>query len=84
MSRNVRWETRPIGRGRPDSHDINISFLLGQLRNSDDAKKEDQNITLDDLAVQFTQMGLAEWSDVSAGFIRAVNYVLDRSDFEVR
>ena len=28
------------------------------------------------------QMGPAGWSDISAWFIRAVNYILDRSDFE--
>ena len=29
-------------------------------------------------------MGPAGWLDVSAWFIKAMNYILDRSDFDVR
>ena len=50
-SRSERWGRRPNGRGRPDSRDVNISFLLGQPQSSGDAKKEGLNVTLDDPAV---------------------------------
>ena len=81
-SRSKRWGRRPTGRGRPDSWDVNISFFLGQPRSSGDAKEEGLDVTLDDPAVQCTQMGPAGWSDVSAWFIRAVNSVLGRLQFE--
>ena len=81
-SRSERWGRRPTGRGRPDSRDVNISFLLDQPRSSGDAKEEGLDVTLDDPAVQCTQMGPAGWSDVSAWFIREMNSVLGRSQFE--
>ena len=76
------WGRWPTGRGKPDFWDINISFFLGQPQSSGNAKEEGLDVTLDDPTVQCMQMGLAGWSDVSAWFIRAVNYVLDHSDFK--
>ena len=61
-----------------------MSFLLGQLHNSSDVKEEGLDVTLDDPAVQYTQMALARWSDLSMWFIRAANYIFDRSNFELR
>ena len=81
-SRSERWGRRPTGRGRPDSWDVNISFLLGQPQSSGNAKEKSLDVTLDDPAVQCTQMDPAGWSDVNAWFIRAVNSVLGRSQFE--
>ena len=81
-SRSERWERWLTGCGRPDSRDVNISFLLDQPRSSGNAKEKDLDVTLDNPAIQCTQMGPIGWSDVSVWFIRAVNYVLDRLDFE--
>ena len=68
-SRSERWERRPAGHDRPDYQDVNISFNLGQPQSSKlsgNAKEEGLDVTLDDPAVQRTQMGLDEWSDASA------------------
>ena len=81
-SQSERWGRRPTGRGRPDSWDVNISFLLGQPQSRGNAKKKGLDGILDNPAVQWTQMGPAKWSDVSVWFIRAVNFVLDRLDFK--
>ena len=81
-SRSEQWERRATGRGRLDSWDVNISFFLDQPQSSGNARKKGLDITLDDSAVQYTQMGPIKWSDVSAWFIKGVNYVLDRSDFK--
>ena len=83
-NRNERWRRWPNGCNKPNFWDVNISFLLGQPQNSGNAKEEGLDVTLEDLAVQYTQMGPTGWLDVSAWFIKAVNYVLDRLDFEMR
>ena len=44
--------------------------------------EEGLDITLDNPVVQCTQMDLGGWSDVNACFIRAVNHVLDHSNFK--
>ena len=82
MSCSEWWRKRPTRRGKPDSWDINISFLLGQSQSSCNAKEEGLDIILNNPAIQCTEMGPVEWSDVNTWFIRAVNYVLDRSNFE--
>ena len=83
-SYNKWWKIQPTRCGRFDSWDVNISFFLGQPQSSDNAKKKGLDVTLNDPVVQYTQMGHARWSDVSAWFIKAVNYVLNHLDFEVR
>ena len=58
-NRSERWERRPTGRARPDSQDVNISFFLSQPQNSGNTKEDGLDGTLDDSAVQCTQMGPA-------------------------
>ena len=79
---NERWGRQPIGRGRPNSRDVNISFFLGHPQSSGNAKKEGPDVILDNPTVQCMQMSLAGWSDVSAWFIKIMNYVLDHLDFK--
>ena len=66
-----QWAVREMASRaqRPDYQDVNISFNLGQPQSSKlsgNAKEEGLDVTLDDPAVQRTQMGLDEWSDASA------------------
>ena len=58
-SRSKRWGRRPTERGRSDSQDVNISFLLGQSQNNGNVKEVGLDLTLDNPAVQYTQMGPA-------------------------
>ena len=76
--------------GQPGIASLNIrmsisNFNLGKLQSnklSDNANKEGLNITLDDSAVQRTQMDLGKWSNTNAWLIKVENQVLDCSDFE--
>ena len=71
--------------GKLDSQDVNNISLLAQPQTSKlngDAKEECLDVILDDLAVQYTQMGPIRWSDISAWFIKVINPVLDHANFK--
>ena len=75
-----RWTPR---RSRSNFWDVNISFNPGLSQNSElSGNAKEKGLEVIKMVYWITQIDPDGWLDADAWFIKEMNYVLDRSDFE--